>query len=91
MLEAYSISGPGYAFRLWVDFKVLVTTYKALTGMGPAYLMDHLTPQGRLPQLWSAGMLWWDPLCNKTDGVTGSAFFMRAQRFWNLLPTLGPK
>ncbi|KAF7239223.1 Disintegrin and metalloproteinase domain-containing protein 12, partial [Varanus komodoensis] len=41
--------------EVWAQFKVLVMTYKALNGLGPGYLKEHLRPYMPARPLRSAG------------------------------------
>ncbi|KAF7243157.1 Ephrin type-A receptor 4 [Varanus komodoensis] len=48
--------------EVWAQFKVLVMTYKALNGLGPGYLKEHLHPYMPARPLRSAGeALLWEP------------------------------
>ena len=76
--------------RFHVDFKVLMITYKALNGLGPQYLADHLLPprstritqynqQGRLRGLM--------PREARKEKTRNQAFSAVAPQLWNTLPT----
>ena len=76
--------------RFRIDFKVLMMMYKALNGLGPRYLADHLLPprstritwqsqQGRLRGL--------TPREARKERTRNWAFSAVAPRLWNNLPT----
>lgn len=69
-----------------IQFKVLLLTYKALSGMAPSYLRDELTPYfpSRALRSQNAGLLVVPSVSKSTVG--GRAFSYQAPVLWNRLP-----
>ncbi|KAF7236632.1 Ectonucleotide pyrophosphatase/phosphodiesterase family member 7 [Varanus komodoensis] len=75
--------------EVWVQFKVLVMTYKALNGLGPGYLKERLRPYMPAHPLRSAGeALLWKPSVKeiRSTSTRRRAFSAVAPNLWNALP-----
>ena len=71
------------------QFKVLVLTYKALNGLGPGYLKNHLLPYELTWELRSSqGALLKEPSHKEVRGMVcrQRAFSAAAPRLWNAIP-----
>ena len=68
-----------------IDFKVMLTVYKSLNGLGPKYIRDMLKPYKPKRPLRSSGLdLLSVPKVKNKSGE--SAFSFYATRSWNKLP-----
>ena len=76
--------------RFCIDFKVLMMTYKALNGLGPRYLADHLLPPRSTritrhsQEGWLRGLT---PREAQKERTRNRAFSAVAPRPWNGFPS----
>ena len=69
-----------------IDFKILLTTFKALRGLAPSYISDMLTPYEPVRSLRSSDKGLLTPYKAKLVTRGGRAFKSQAPSLWNALP-----
>ena len=69
-----------------INFKILLTTYKAKSGLAPSYIIDLISPYIPSRTLRSSSKLLLDPKNCKLKSKGGRAFSTRAPILWNSLP-----
>ena len=71
---------------MYIDFKILLITFKALHGLAPSYIKDLLKPHKPQRILRSADKALLDPPDTKLVTQGDRAFSARAPFLWNALP-----
>lgn len=69
-----------------IDFKILLTTFIALQGLAPPYILDLLTPYEPMRPLRSSGKGLLNVPVTRLRKKGDRAFSARAPRLWNSLP-----
>ena len=75
--------------RLWIEFKMLLITFKVLLGPGPKYRIDliYVLPPSRYNlRRNNTGILLSTPKCFKTVTMGDLSFMAEAPQLWNSLP-----
>ena len=73
--------------KAWIQFKILLITFKAMHGLAPKYLCDLLTFKSSLYNLRSSGSILLSMPAVRSKTTSGDRAFMVAEpTLWNSLP-----
>ena len=74
------------AVKAWIEFKILLITFKAIHGLAPKYLCDLLTFKSSLYNLRSSDSILLSMPAARSKTLGDRAFMVAAPRLWNSLP-----